>query len=245
MLNTVIQIVEDVAAGIPVREAPPAATLAELTEEFHALDKPLAEALHERLGRVAPQGWVVDAMDGAVQYLQGLPQWCVSVALVRDGQPVLTVLHSPVLGETYAAERGKGAWRDGEPIRPSAKTDLAAALGGTSHPPANDPQQAAHDAAGRALPGMLKRIAAVRNLGPTSWQVADVAAGRMDVFWEFGRDPENLVGPSLIAVEAGARLTTAGGGAWTPDADSFLVAAPGLHAAALAAISSGVGDDHQ
>ncbi|WP_018680928.1 inositol monophosphatase family protein [Actinokineospora enzanensis] len=237
MLTSVIEIVQDVAATVPTRTSGPA-TLDELYAEFVALDGPLTDELRTRLVALGPawargagDGWVVDAMDGAVQYLQGLPQWCVSVTLVREGLPVLTVLHSPFVGETYAAEAGSGAWRNGQPVRPSAKTSLDAALATTSHPHTRQPD--ANRVAGHALPYVLDAVAAVRNLGPTSWQIADVAAGRVDLFWQFGLDRENLLGASLIAREAGAVITTATGRPWTPDAPSFLAAAPGLHAAAV------------
>jgi len=91
----------------------PARTMAEFKDVFNAVDGPAALLLHEHLdplhpgvpwaeglcSRPLPTGelWVVDVMDGAVQYLQGLPQWCVSLTLVQDREPVATVLHSPVL----------------------------------------------------------------------------------------------------------------------------------------------------
>ncbi|GAA3058219.1 inositol monophosphatase family protein [Actinokineospora globicatena] len=232
MLNTVIETVVAVAARIPAPNAPTATTLPELLSRFTELDEPLHAELRDRL----PAGeWVIDSLDGAVQYLQGLPQWCVTVTLVDGDTPLLTVLHSPTLGETYAAERGKGAWRDGAPIRPSAKVSLAAALAGTSHPAT--PQPDADAAAGKALPAVLGRIAALRNLGPTSWQIADVAAGRMDLFWLFGQDAENLLGAGLIATEAGAVVSTTTGAPWTPTSSGFLVAAPGLHSEAVATLT--------
>ncbi|MBM7773798.1 myo-inositol-1(or 4)-monophosphatase [Actinokineospora baliensis] len=231
MLTHVIQTVEKIAATVPAPVGPAPVTLSELLQRFTEVDRPLADALRERL----PGGeWVIDAIDGAVQYLQGLPQWCTTVTLVRDGEAVLSVTHSPALGETYAAERGKGAWRDGRVISASGKTSLAAALAGTSHPHHRQPE--ANAAAGRALPGMLDAVGAVRGLGPTSWQVAEVASGRMDLFWLFGRDAENLLGGALIAAEAGAVVSTADGSRWTGDAPDFLVAAPGLHGAAVLAL---------
>lgn len=181
---------------------------------------------------VVPQDgelWVVDVVDGAVQYLQDLPQFCVSLALVRDAEPVAAVLHAPLLGQTYMAARGHGATRDERPITPSAKTDPAAALVATSQPPfiARQPDAAAQ--AGRSLAALLPHVGAVRNLGPTSWQIADTAAGRIDAFWEFGHDGPNLLPGALIALEAGAVVTDADGQPWRAGADSFLAAPPALH----------------
>ncbi|WP_030677258.1 inositol monophosphatase family protein [Streptomyces rimosus] len=203
---------------------------------------PWAEELHgERsLGSGADAGlpavgdaWMVDVIDGAVQYMQGLPQFCVSLALVRDGEPVAAALHAPLLGETYLAAAGHGATRNGEPIAPSQRTRLEAALVGTSHPPFIAEQPTAAAAAGRSLAAVLPAVSAVRNLGPTSWQIADTAAGRLDAFWEYGRDDANLLPGALVAREAGAVVTDAEGRPWRTGAAGFLVAPHGLHGALL------------
>ncbi|UOX87804.1 inositol monophosphatase [Amycolatopsis sp. FBCC-B4732] len=245
MLKSVIDIVETLAAGVRAPERPPA-SFEELSEVFGAIDDPLAAALEAALAEVRPgaawagefgdlpsgEVWVVDALDGAVQLLQGLPQYCVTVTLVRDGEPELAVLHSPWLKETYAARRGEGATRNGIRVEPSRKTALDAAVAATSQPPFVVKQPGVAEAAGRSLTAVLSEVAAVRNLGPTSWQVADVGAGRLDLFWQYGRDATNLAGAALVAREAGAVVTTADGAPWTPSAGSFLAAAPALHAAA-------------
>ncbi|SEF29292.1 myo-inositol-1(or 4)-monophosphatase [Amycolatopsis pretoriensis] len=246
MLTSVIDIVETLAADVRAPERPPA-SLEELGETFSAIDDPLAANLRSALAEVRPgagwagefedlpagEVWVVDALDGAVQLLQGLPQYCVTVTLLRDGEPELAVLHSPNLNETYAAQKGDGATRNGKPIEPSRKQNLDAAVAATSQPPFVTGQPGVAEAAGRSLTAVLGEVAAVRNLGPTSWQVADVAAGRLDFFWQYGTDATNLAGAALIAREAGAVVTTADGAPWTPSAGSFLAAAPPLHAAAL------------
>ncbi|MFC4081305.1 inositol monophosphatase family protein [Amycolatopsis samaneae] len=249
-LKPVIELVEALSADLPAhRPATPPRDLEELDALFHAVDDPLAARLRAGLAEIRPEAgwaddefapggaggeyWVVDALDGAVQFLQGLPQWCVTVSLVRDGEPVLAVLHSPSLRETYAAERGAGAWRDGRPITPSRKTSLDAAVVATSQPPFVTRQREAAARAGRALPEMLGRVVAVRNLGPTSWQLADVASGRLDLFWQYGSDAANLLGAALVAREAGALVTTCAGTPWTSTSDSFLAAPAALHPAAV------------
>ncbi|MFZ4841882.1 inositol monophosphatase family protein [Mycetocola saprophilus] len=182
-----------------------------------------------------PRGraWLVDSVDGAVQYMRGLPQWCLTATLLQDGEPVLAVLHNPVLGETYSAVRGEGAWRNGDSIGPSETGDIAVALVSTSQPPfaAQDPEAVSR--AGSSLARVLGVAGAVRNLGPTSWQVADVAAGRLDAFWEFGDDRSNLLGAVLIAREAGAAVTETTGEPWSPNSPSILVATPTLRDALL------------
>jgi myo-inositol-1(or 4)-monophosphatase len=220
-------------------------SMAQFKPAFDKIDKPASALLADHLDRIRPgvpwvaemrtevpetgEVWVVDPIDGAVQFVQGLPQWCVSVTLVRDREPVATVLHSSVLGETYTAERGRGAFRNGEPITPSTKTDLAVCLVATSQPPTVADEPAAVADAGRALAAALPRIGAVRNFGPTSWQIADTAAGRIDAFWEFGRDESNLVPGALIAREAGALVTNLDGRPWRVGDRSFVAASKSVH----------------
>jgi myo-inositol-1(or 4)-monophosphatase len=240
------QAAQDAAALLHNRPRPaPFTSWPEFRSRFETVDKLLAGLLRERLG-VLRQGvnwaeeldaeltgsgerWVVDAVDGAVQYLQNLPQWSVSVTLVRDGRAVLAALHSATLGHTYTAALGGGAFLDGWPVTPSAKTDLDISLIATSQPPFPAKQPEAIAATALATGLVLPAVGVLRNLGPTSWQVADVAAGRIDAFWEYGRDAANLLGGALVAAEAGAVVTDTLGRPWHAWSTSFLAAAPGLH----------------
>jgi myo-inositol-1(or 4)-monophosphatase len=142
------------------------------------------------------------------------------------------------MGETYTAALAHGAHRDGTPISPSDKQDLAVTLLATSQPPFIAAQPEAATAAGRSLSALLPVAGAIRNLGPTSWQIADAAAGRIDAFWQYGRDDENLLGAALIAREAGARVTDAAGTPWRAGSDSFLAAPPALHRQLLTLLSA-------
>jgi myo-inositol-1(or 4)-monophosphatase len=255
LLSSVVTLVEEVGADVLAQPPLPRfRTLAELRDAFAELDRPLQAKLRARLGALRPDAtfgdefasrlpatgevWAVDALDGAVQLMHGLPHWCVSVALVRDGEPRLAVLHSPTLNETYAAVAGGGATRNGRPIAPADKRELAAAYVGTSQPPfvSRHPELVAQ--AGRSLVAMLGAVGAVRNLGAQAWQAADVAGGRLDGFWQYGADDVNFVGAALIAREAGAVVSDAAGRPWRAGADSILVAAPSLHAALAAVLSA-------
>ncbi|MDJ0382433.1 inositol monophosphatase family protein [Streptomyces sp. G-G2] len=182
--------------------------------------------------------WVVDVIDGAVQFMQDLPQFCVSVALVRHGEPVAAVLHAPLLDETYLAAAGHGATRNGKQVTPSAKTALAVTVVATSRPPfiARQPEAAAR--AGHSLSVVLPVVGAVCDLGPTSWQIADTAAGRLDAFWQYGHDDTNLLPGALVAREAGALVTDTHGRPWRPGADSFLAAPPALHSTLLGLLAN-------
>ncbi|MEU7059228.1 inositol monophosphatase [Streptomyces sp. NPDC046197] len=225
----------------------PVASFAELADAYGSVEAPAVAVMRRHLDALRPgvgwaeeldslavlppdgEVWVVDVVDGAVQFLQGLPQFCVSLALVRDGEPVAAALHAPLLGETYLAAQGGGATRNGRPVVPAVKTDPAAAVVATSQPPFVVRQPAAVEEAGRSLTAVLPHVGAVRNLGPTSWQIADTAAGRLDAFWQFGRDDANLLPGALVAREAGVVVTDAEGRPWTAGAGSFLAAPAGLH----------------
>jgi myo-inositol-1(or 4)-monophosphatase len=247
LLTPMTAAVREVGALLATLPEPgtPAPTLARFRAVFDGYDEPTTKLIRDRLTELRPgagwadelgeaipatgEVWVVDTVDGAVQFLQGLPHWSISATLVREGAPVAAVLHAPSRGETYTAAKGFGAFRNGRPIRPSAKTELRVSLVATSQPPLVAAQPDAIERAGRALAAVLPVIGAVRNLGPTSWQIADTAAGRIDAFWEFGSDDANLAGAALVATEARAVVTDLAGRPWRPGARSLLAAPAQLH----------------
>ena len=250
------------AAALLQRQARPAAFTSwpEFKSRFDAANDLLALSLRERLDVLRPgvawaeeldteltttgEWWVVDPVDGAIQYLQNLPQWSVSATLVRDGKAVLTALHSATLDgpHTYTAALGGGAFLDGVPVTPSAKADLDLTLIATSQPPFPAKQPEAIAATARANAILLPAIGVLRNFGPTSWQVADVASGKIDAFWEYGRDAANLIGGALVAAEAGALVTDAEGAPWHVNSPSFVAAAPALHGKLIDLLRTGRSD---
>jgi len=175
--------------------------------------------------------WVGDPVGGNLHALYGLADWNIGVSLVRDGRPVLAVLHTPLAGETFTAVAGEGTLLNGVPVHVSEKTDLSLALAGTGQAkPNRDPANARR--VGAAIAAMMQHALYVRASVPVSHQLAQVAAGRMDLHWQF----DNLrshIAPVLIVQEAGATVTDLDGKPWQITSDGYLAAAPGLHAAAL------------
>lgn len=166
--------------------------------------------------------WVVDPIDGTRDYVRGRSGWAVSVALVEERQPVLGVLDAPARGEQWAAEVRRGAWRNGDPIRVSGRTELFGA-----RVPAE------------RLPGVDADLTLVEKPNSIALRMAMVAAGEADLVatlrWGFEWD---VAAAALIASEAGARVTGALGQPLTFNSaagTSFgvLAATPGIHAAAL------------
>ncbi|MGE7434860.1 inositol monophosphatase family protein [Kitasatospora sp. NPDC001175] len=255
LLPAATEAVVAVGAHLVERHRPEpaaAANLAGAMAVFNELDTPASDLLRERLTGLRPQAgwladelatsipvngewWSCDATDGAIQYLCGLSQWAVTATLIRDGEPVLAVVHSPVQGFTYTAALGGGTRLNGRTVRPQVR-ELSAAVATTSQPPTVAEDPVALRRAGESLSALLPRVLAVRNLGPTSLQISQVASGHLSLFWQYGADPVNLLPGALIAREAGARVTTTGGTPWTPAADGFLAAAPSLHSDAVAVL---------
>ncbi|OUJ73489.1 inositol monophosphatase family protein [Hymenobacter crusticola] len=177
-----------------------------------------------------PEYWLCDAMDGAIQYVQHLPGWTINLVLMRAGQPYFAAIYDPFGQELFWAEAGGGAFVNEMPLHPSTKQDAALTLAvfEHSHGLADDPSLLAR--VGGSVTDLLRAFGVVRNYGPHGLQLAYVGAGRLDVFYQEGRDVENWLPGLLIAREAGADVGTADGQPWHWSADSLLVTAPGLGA---------------
>ena len=173
-----------------------------------------------RLGR--ERVWVVDPIDGTRDFLRGRTGWAVSVALVEHGRPVLAVLDAPARGECWTAIAGRGAWRNGVPIRVTPREMLSGA-----RVPADQ------------LPRRDSDLVAVAKPNSIALRIAMVAAGEADLVatLRWGREWD-IAAAALIAWEAGACMTDALGGSLafnTESGEAFgvLATAPGIHAAAV------------
>lgn len=214
------------------------AVTAALRPRLEAL-RPGARWVEEELdGGALPTGewWVVDPAEGNVNHLHALPEWAVTATLVRDNQPVLTVVHLPLTGRTYTARAGAGAHVDGVPLRVSATTDLGLAIVATSQArPDEDPDVVRR--VGASVTAMFLDALVVRVAVPATLHLVNVAAGHIDGFWQFAGARADLLPGALLVTEAGGRITTADGRPWTPAAGSFLATAPGIHTAATTTLS--------
>jgi myo-inositol-1(or 4)-monophosphatase len=163
--------------------------------------------------------WIIDPLDGTVNYLYRLPNWAVSIAAEVGGRIVAGVVHAPALGVTYTAALGSGSFRDGVALAGSTETDLAHALVGTGFGYA-----AARRAAQAAvLTRVLPRVRDIRRMGAAALDLCAAAEGRIDAYYERGLQPWDLAAGGLVAVEAGLRL---GGLHGRVAASDLVVAAP-------------------
>ncbi len=163
--------------------------------------------LGEEGARVAGDGrrtWIVDPLDGTVNFAHGHPFFAVSIGLVEDGRPRLGVVHAPVLGETFAGEVGRGATRNGEPIRVSETTELIDALLATGFAYVRN-ESPDHNVDNFAR--LIFEVRDIRRAGAASLDLAFVAAGRLDGFWEMHLGPWDVAGGAALVLAAGGRVT--------------------------------------
>lgn len=154
--------------------------------------------------------WVVDPIDGTVNYLYGIPRWAVSVAVVAGDDPaswtpLAGCVVNPSLGEVFAASAGDGARLDGRVIRASETDALATALVATGFGYDSAIRTAQAEAAARVI-GSVRDL---RRAGAAALDICDVGAGRLDAYWERGLAPWDFAAGVLIAAEAGAVVATA------------------------------------
>jgi myo-inositol-1(or 4)-monophosphatase len=213
------------------------AALAVLRPSLTSLRPDARWVADELAGGDLPAGewWVVDPAEGNVNHLHGLPDWAVTATLVRDNRPVLTAVHVPLTGETYTALAG-GAHLDGRPLRVSETADLGLGLVATSQARPDEDDEVVRRV-GSSITAMLRDALVVRTSVPATLHLLHVAAGRVDAFWQYAGARADLLPGALLVTEAGGRISDAGGRPWTPASDSFLAAAPGVHAQAVTALS--------
>ncbi|HEX8096804.1 MAG TPA: inositol monophosphatase family protein [Pyrinomonadaceae bacterium] len=147
--------------------------------------------------------WIVDPLDGTVNYSHGYPCYCVSVALEREGRIELGVIYDPSRDETFAAERGQGATLNGRRIRVSEVEDLNRAMICTGFP--YDVRER-NDFA-RHFTNFIMHAQAVRRDGSAALDLAYVACGRFDGFWEEGLRPWDVAAGVILIEEAGGRVS--------------------------------------
>jgi myo-inositol-1(or 4)-monophosphatase len=146
--------------------------------------------------------WVVDPIDGTVNYLYGIPQWAVSIAAEFEGEVVAGVVHNPVSGETFSARRGQGAYLAGRRLAVTTVADLSRALVATGFSYASE--QRARQA--KALETVLPAVRDIRRAGSAALDLCWLAAGRLDGFYERELKPWDRAAGGLVAGEAGARV---------------------------------------
>ena len=178
--------------------------------------------------------WVFDPLDGTTNYAHGLPIFCASLSLEVDGRAIVGAIFDPSRGELFTAERGAGAFLNGQPLRPSTTAVLGDALLVTGFP--YDVHRKLDDLVAM-FGAFLGASRAVRRLGSAALDLCYVAAGRFDAFWEQHLKPWDVSAGALIVEEAGGIVTGMDGTPFSP-AVAHLVASNGpLHSSMLQVIA--------
>jgi myo-inositol-1(or 4)-monophosphatase len=159
--------------------------------------------------REAEYTWVFDPVDGTTNYAHGLPIFCSACSLERHGQPIVAAIYDPSRRELFTAERGLGAWLNGAPMRVSSAGVLIDALLCTGFPYS---VQTDSEYLLGLFGDFIRSARAVRRLGSAAIDMAYVAAGRLDGFWEAKLNPWDISAGALLVEEAGGTVTGMHGG---------------------------------
>ncbi len=153
--------------------------------------------------------WIIDPLDGTTNFLHGFPQFAVSIALLHKGRLEQGVVYDPMRQELFQASRGAGAMLNNRRLRVTARTSLAGTLLGTGFPYHDHRHLDAYLA---MLKDLIVETAGIRRPGSAALDLAYVAAGRLDGFWEIGLKPWDLAAGALLVQEAGGIVGDLSGG---------------------------------
>ena len=163
----------------------------------------LGEESTEEKGADPTRRWIVDPLDGTTNFLHGLPHWCISIALEHKKEIVAAVIFDPIKDEIFVAEKGAGAWLNDRRMRVTNRKDMIEMLFATGMPFAGNPDLP--DTL-QTLSRLMPRCAGVRRFGAAALDLAYVAAGRFDGFWERGLHPWDAAAGILLVREAGGLI---------------------------------------
>ena len=187
-----------------------------VTDADVAVENYLKDALHkqcpeygfwgEESGQTANQTsrWIVDPIDGTHSFSKGQYFWGVSVALEIDGELILGAVYGPALDDYYCAEKGKGAWKNGKPIRVSDETNLGASMVSTGFACL---RQYLEDNNLARFARIAQATTGQRRLGSAALDLCTVADGQVDAFWEQELNLYDVAGGALVVLEAGGTMT--------------------------------------
>jgi myo-inositol-1(or 4)-monophosphatase len=181
--------------------------------------------------------WIVDPLDGTTNFLHGIPIFAISIALERQGQIVAGVIYNPAMDEMYVAERGGGAFLNDRRMRVAARRQMVDCVIATGIPHLGRPDH------GRALIDMRHVMAdssGIRRLGAAALDLAYVAAGRFDAYWEDAIQPWDMAAGMLMVREAGGFVSTRHGNQDMLETGSVVVGNELIHAALLKTLNKPV-----
>ena len=174
----------------------------------------------------SPFRWVIDPLDGTTNYVHGFPFFCVSIGLEVDGRVALGVVYDPIRGDLFSAEKGKGAFLNDAPIRPSRETELRKSLlvTGFSHDIRENPEKNFNHFIRFSIESQ-----AVRRTGSAALDLCYTASGFFDGYWEFSLSPWDMAAGSLLVTEAGGTITDIAGNPFSINSKNVLASNGFIH----------------
>lgn len=179
--------------------------------------------------------WIIDPLDGTTNLLHGIPHFSISIALERDGDLNAGVIYEPVWDQMFIAEKGQGAYLNDRRLRVSARRVLEESLFATGIPFAGKDEP---DRFLKQLKAIMAVSSGVRRFGSAALDLAYVAAGRYEGFWEFGLQPWDMAAGIVLVREAGGFVTDLSGGKGMMESGEILAANDQLHGTMLKILSS-------
>ena len=177
-------------------------------------------------GEDAQHRWIVDPLDGTTNFLHGIPVFAVSIALQRQGQLQAALVYNPAMDELYTAERGGGAFMNDRRLRVAGRTKLSDSVIGTGIPHLG---RGHHGNALIELRNVMGEVSGIRRMGAAALDLAYVAAGRLDGFWEAGLSPWDMAAGLLLIREAGGFVSDREGGQEMFDTGTVVAGNEAIH----------------
>ena len=207
-------------------------------------DEKSERTLREELGRARPDygfrleeggtiaskdgihNWVVDPLDGTTNFLHGLPHWAISIGLEKNGEPVAGVIYDPIKDEMFVAEKGQGAYLNSKRLRVSGRRKLEETVLATGIPFHG---LQGHKRFSAELDAIMPNVAGVRRFGAAALDLAYVAAGRFDGFWEWNLKPWDICAGIVMVRESAGLVTDPHGGDKPYETGNVLASTMDIH----------------
>lgn len=191
----------------------------------------LLEESGEIKGKDDTRRWIIDPLDGTTNFLHGIPHWCISIALEETlgskKEIIAGVIYDPIKDELFWSEKGIGSFLNAQRLRVSGRSKMEESVIATGFPCANKDQTVQKDFLAESSK-LMCQVAGIRRMGAAALDLAYVAAGRYEAFWERGLSPWDSAAGELIVREAGGFVTDLNGGKKHLE-DGTILAANGMH----------------
>lgn len=201
----------------------------------------ISEEFGIQTGRDTDNEWIIDPLDGTTNFIRGIPHYAVSIAFRQRGRLEHAVVFDPIKREEFTASRGKGAFLNEKRIRVSGRVSAAGALFATGIPFSNEPFDNI-DPYLACLKDLVEDSSGIRRMGVASLDLAYVAAGRCDAFWEMSLKPWDIAAGILLVREAGGMVSDFQGGDRFLDSGHIVASTPRLFKSTLRTVGKHLGE---